>query len=267
SWIVTHNGGPDLIRRTPFNGALVFDKPWITVDRNPHSKHFGRVYVSWAIGTDDAGLRIYVSYADARRNGTHTNWSVPKRVMQQQRGVGDNGSFSRVTPDGRVYVATSSTVTFGAPYTMSFTSSSNGGRTWARRRAIVRHNVDGYKNTTFRAAFGEAFEVGTKKVGRFYPLYAVYEDSTTNGPTSLFIRASFDGGKHWRAPLQVNDNRNDGEALQPNIAVAPSGRVAVAFYDRRLPCPSLGAPEATAAGLIFDPRAPFGRTNYCVNTA
>jgi hypothetical protein len=183
AWNVLHNGAPDLIRRTPFNGAQVFDKQWIAIDRNPRSRHFGRVYISWAIGTSDAGLRIYVSYSDARRNGTHTNWSAPKRVMQQRRGVGDNGSLPRVTPDGRVWLATSSTVSFGAPFTMSFTSSRDGGRTWAKRRVIVRHNVDGYKNTTFRSAFGEAFEVGTRKVGRFYPLYAVYENSTSNGPT------------------------------------------------------------------------------------
>jgi hypothetical protein len=267
SWLVTHNGAPDLVRRTPFNGALVFDKQWIAIDTNPRSKHFGRVYVSWAIGTSDAGLRIYVSYANARRNGTHTNWSTPKRVMEQKRGIGDNGSLPRVTPDGRVWLATSSTVSFGAPFTMSFTSSGDGGRTWAKRRVIVRHNVDGYKNTTFRSAFGEAFDVGKRKVGRFYPLYAVYENSSPNGPTMLFVRASFDGGKHWRAPLQVNDNSNGGEAFQPAIVAAPNGRVAVALYDRRLACPARDTAEATVAGLIFDPRGPFGRANYCVNTA
>jgi hypothetical protein len=245
----------------------VFDKQWIAIDTNPRSKHFGRAYVSWAIGASDEGLRIYVSYADTRRNGTHTNWSTPKRVLQQRRGIGDNGSLPRVTPDGRVWLATSSTASFGTPFTFSFTSSNHGGRAWAKRRVIVRHNVDGYKNTTFRSAFGEAFDVGKRKVGRFYPLYGVYENSTENGPTMLFIRASFDGGKHWRAPVQVNDNSSGGEAFQPAIVAAPNGRVAVAFYDRRLVCPARDTPEATIAGLLFDPRAPFGRTNYCVNTA
>jgi hypothetical protein len=267
SWLTTHNSAPDLVRRAPFNGALVFDKQWIAIDTNPRSKHFGRAYVSWAIGASDEGLRIYVSYADARRNGTHTNWSTPKRVLQQRRGIGDNGSLPRVTPDGRVWLATSSTASFGTPFTFSFTSSNHGGRAWAKRRVIVRHNVDGYKNTTFRSAFGEAFDVGKRKVGRFYPLYGVYENSTENGPTMLFIRASFDGGKHWRAPVQVNDNSSGGEAFQPAIVAAPNGRVAVAFYDRRLVCPARDTPEATIAGLLFDPRAPFGRTNYCVNTA
>jgi hypothetical protein len=265
SWLVTRNGAPDLVRRAPFAGALVFDKQWIAIDTNRRSKHFGRVYVSWAIGASDEGLRIYVSYADARRNGTHTNWSTPKRVLPQRPGIGDNGTLPRVAPNGKVWLAMSSASV--GPYTMSFTSSANGGKTWAKRRVIVRHNVPGYKNTTFRAAFGEAFDVGTRRIGRFYPLYAVYENATNSGPTRLFIRGSFDGGKHWRAPLQVNDDQDEGEALQPNIAVAPNGRVAVAFYDRRLLCPARDTPEATIAGLLFDPRAPYGRSNYCVNTA
>ncbi len=134
------------------------------------------------------------------------------------------------------------------------------------RRAIVRHDAGGYQSTTFRGAFGEAFGVGSRKIGRFYPLYAVYEDVRANGVT-LFMRASFDGGKHWRRPIQVNDSRGEAEAFQPSIAVAPNGRVAVAFYDRRLPCPERESVEATVAGLLFDPRAPYGRRNYCVNTA
>jgi hypothetical protein len=149
---------------------------------------------------------------------------------------------------------------------MSFTSSRDGGRTWARRRVIVRHSVDGYRNTTFRAAFGEAFVVGPRKVGRFYPLYAAYEQSNAAG-TKVFLRASFDGGRHWGRSRQVDDASGAGDALQPNLAVAASGTVAVAFYDRRLACPAHDTPEAAIAGLPFDPRLPFGEANYCINTA
>src|SRR5207302_4553610 len=136
-------------------------------------------------------LRIDLSHADARRNGTHTDWSRPRQVLQQARGVGDNGSLPHVAPDGRVWLSTASFDGSNAPLTMSFTSSRNGGRTWLRRRVIVRHDVQGYRNTTFRAAFGEAFAVGSRKLGGFYPLYAAYEDATSNGAT-LFLRASFD---------------------------------------------------------------------------
>ncbi len=266
SWIFLRRGAADLVARTPFRGASVFDKQWITIDTNRRSKHFGRVYVSWAVGAEDSDLRIFLSYADARKNGTHTNWSVPRLALPQVAGVGDNGSLPRVAPDGRVWLATSSFSRAGAPYTMSLTSSRDGGRTWTRRRVIVRHTVPGYRNTTFRAAFGEAFVVGPRKVRGTYPLYAAYEQGTASG-VGLFIRASFDNGRHWTRALQVNDGQGDGDALQPNLGVAPNGTVAVAFYDRRLPCPADGTSDATIAGLLFDPAAPSGRANYCINTA
>jgi hypothetical protein len=266
TWNTTHGGQLDLIERTPFEGKETFDKQWLTIDTTRRSPHFGRVYVTWAIGNQDSDLRIYGSYADARKNGTHTNWSHPRLVLPQAPRIGDNGSLARVAPDGTVWLATSSFGDSSDPYTMSLTSSRNGGKSWARRRVIVRHTVSGYRNTTFRAAFGEAFTVGPRKVGRFYPLYAAYEQSNAS-ETTLFIRGSFDGGKHWSRAIQVSDAAGVGDALQPNLAVAPTGTVAVAFYDRRLACPEANTPEATVAGLLFDPRAPQGRQNYCINTA
>jgi hypothetical protein len=266
AWSTTRGGQLDLIARTPFLGNEIFDKQWLAIDTNRRSPHFGRVYVTWAVGSQDSDLRIYGSYADAHKDGTHTDWSRPRLVLPQARRIGDNGSLPRVAPDGTVWLATSSFGSSSEPYTMSFTSSRNGGRSWARRRVIVRHFVNGYGNTTFRAAFGEAFDVGPRKVGRFYPLYAAYEQSSS-GATTLFLRGSFDGGKHWSRAIQVSDASGVGDALQPNLAVAPNGTVAVAFYDRRLACPQSDTSEATVAGLLFDPRAPQGRANYCINTA
>ncbi len=265
AWNTTRGAGLDVIAHTPFKGNGVFDKQWIAIDTNRRSRHFGRVYVSWAIGNDDSGLRIYVSHADARANGTHTNWSAPRLVLPEARGVGDNGSLPRVAPDGTVWLATSSFSTATAPFVMKLTSSTNGGATWSKQRVIVRHQVNGYRNTTFRAAFGEAFVVGPRKVGKFYPLYAAYEQSVFSG-SIIYLRASFDGGRHWTGAKQVNDSAA-GDALQPNLAVAPNGTIAVAFYDRRLACPARDTPEATIAGLLFDPRIPYGAVNYCVNTA
>jgi hypothetical protein len=49
--------------------------------------------------------------------------------------------------------------------------------------------------------------------------------------------------------------------------------VAVAFYDRRLPCPTQSDPDAAGSGVAYDPGTaaspgtPWGRSNYCVNTA
>jgi hypothetical protein len=267
AWLTRRAGRPDLVAPAPFRGAEVFDKQWIAIDTNRRSRFFGRVYVAWSIGSSDESLRIYESHATARPNGTHTNWTTPRLVLRQVPGIGENGPLPRVAPDGRVWLAVTSFIQEGRPFTISVTSSTNGGSTWTARRFVRRgQRVYGYANTTFRAAFGLAFEVGKRKVGRAYPLYAVYEDATSRG-TELFLTASFDNGRHWRPRIQVNDNQSAGEALQPGIATAPNGRVAVAFYDRRLPCPPRGSAEVEQAGLAFDPRAPYGRINYCINSA
>ena len=267
AWLTTHDGGADLVARSPFQGAEIFDKQWLAIDTNRRSRFFGRVYVAWSIGSGDQSLRIYEAHADARPNGTHGDWSAPKLVLRQVEGVGENGPLPRLAPDGTVWLAVTSFTEVGRPFTISVTSSRTGGRTWRARRFVRRgQRVRGYANTTFRSAFGLAFEVGKRKVGRAYPLYAVYEDATPAG-TAVFLAASFDNGRHWRKRVQVNDNRGPGEALQPGLAAAPNGRVAVAFYDRRLPCPGRASAEAAQAGLTFDPHEPFGRVNYCINTA
>jgi hypothetical protein len=89
----------------------------------------------------------------------------------------------------------------------------------------------------------------------------------------VYLIASYDGGQSWTQPIQVNDNAGATEALQPNLDVAPNGTVVDAFYDRRLPCPAQGTAEAAGAGIAYDPGTsaspgrPYGRANYCVNTA
>ena len=128
-------------------------------------------------------------------------------------------------------------------------------------------NVPTYQNTTFREGIVNTFAVGTKRVKTtgMYPLYVSYEDGST-GLSNVYLTASYDGGQTWTTPTLVNDNSGPTEALQPNLGVAPNGTAAVAFYDRRLACPSGGA-EAAAAGIAFDPLAPLGAQNYCINTA
>jgi hypothetical protein len=284
TWLSTHDGHTDFVSTTPFSGLPTFDKQWIAIDANRASKHFGRIYVSWAIGgaseegsgvgdsyrataAQTTSLAIYESYADAHPDGTHTNWSTPQLVFRPRPGFGDNGSLPRVAPDGTVWMETSSFRGGGeGEFTPSLTSSRNGGVNWTPRRIIARHLPSSYDNTTFRSAFGEAFGIGPRKLHGRYPLYLVYENGPS-GPVRLYLTASFDGGKHWRPPIVVNDNRSDAEALQPGLAVAPDGTVVVAFYDRRLPCPARGSAEATGGGLGFDLVEAFGAPNYCINTA
>jgi hypothetical protein len=266
AWFTSRGNHADFVATEPLGGLDVFDKQWITIDRGAKSKHRGRVYVMWAVGGDDSNLRIFESHADARPNGTHSDWSTPKLALRRAAGLADNGALPQVTPDGTVWLEASASGDPNRSFIATFTSSRDGGATWGPRRGIVRHLPSSYDSTTFRSAFGEAFAVGPRKVGKFYPLYLAYEDAP-NGPVEIRLTASFDGGRHWRRSIRVNDSRGSGESLQPALTVAPNGVVAVAFYDRRLACPGRGSAEAGGAGLQFDPEAPYGRVNWCINTA
>ena len=147
-------------------------------------------------------------------------------------------------------------------------SSSDCGATWSKPQPIVSGiNVPTYKNTTFREGIVDTFGLGTRAVSTHYPLYLAYEDGSA-GVSNVWLTKSVDGGANWSAPILVNDNATPVDELQPNLTVdARSGKVAVAFYDRRLDCPARNTPAAAGAGLSFDPGQPYGAANYCVNTA
>jgi hypothetical protein len=76
----------------------------------------------------------------------------------------------------------------------------------------------------------------------------------------VMFSQSTDGGATWSEPLTVNDNIDGAtptDQFQPSVAAGPDGAVAVAFYDRRMPCPSDPAivPEHV------------GRENFCIDVS
>jgi hypothetical protein len=275
-WITTHDGHPDYVITVPNADTNVPDKQWITIDTNPSSPHFGRVYAMWTIFVLNPSV-VFVSYADANPDGTHTDWSAPVELPTVNGKRWDTYLLPHVAPDGTVYT----TVT-NNPVSKDFLRndiyldwSRDGGVTW-QGPLLVAPNVQTptYQNTTFREGIVNSFAVGTERVsnGGPYPLYVTYEDGSS-GLSNVYLTASFDGGQHWTAPIRVNDNQGPTEALQPRVEVAPGGTVTVVFYDRRLPCPSQGDPDAAGSGVAHDPGTaaspgtPWGRSNYCVNTA
>lgn len=56
-----------------------------------------------------------------------------------------------------------------------------------------------------------------------------------NGDEDVFLRRSTNGGESWTEPARVNDNEQaDGtDQYLPAVSVAPTGRIDVAFLDRR----------------------------------
>jgi hypothetical protein len=278
-WITTHGGGPDYVSTTDSIGNEP-DKQWIAIDTSPTSPHRNRVYAMWVVFHDGFVAQPWVSYADARPDGTHTDWSPPARLpLPPHSPQGATYLLPHVTPDGTVY----STITNELPrkgfccFDISVIKSTDGGVTWTVTGAVATNIVPPparYANTTFRDGIENTFATGPVRVGGQFPLYVSYEDYSA-GVGNVMLTASYDGGATWTTPIQVNDNATAVDEFQPNLTVAPTGTVSVAFYDRRLPCPSAGTAEAAAAGLALDvvnpnyagALPPYGATNYCVNAS
>jgi hypothetical protein len=269
NWITKHNDHPDFVFTSKNDNTNTPDKQWIAIDTNPGSPHRGRVYAMFTQFVFNPS-RILVSYADARPDGTHTDWSTPQVLPTVPGKPFDTYLLPHVAPDGTVY-----TTTTNNPVAKDFLNndinliwSKDGGVTWQGPVPVVSGvQTPTYQNTSFREGIVNSFSVGPKLVNGHYPLYVAYENEDPSGLSNVYVTGSFDGGTTWTVPARVNDNQGPTEALQPHVEVAPSGTVTVAFYDRRLPCPSPGDADYAGSGVQDDPLAPAGRRNYCVNTA
>ncbi len=284
NWITTHNGGPDFVATYDSIGNEP-DKQWIAIDTNPASPHYNRIYAMW-VDFHFIPPAPFVSYADAKADGTHTDWVKPIALpMGPHHPNGDTYLLPHVTPDGNVYTTlTNETLVSGfTDNDIVLDRSTDGGATWSTISDVIT-NVTGPvfccdNNTTFRDGIFNTFTTSPFKLANgHYPLYVSWEDDST-GHINVILSASLDGGLTWSSPIQVNDNAANAAAnideFQPNLTAAANGTVSVAFYDRRLACPAAGTAAAMNAGLALDTvnanfsgnLPPYGASNYCVNSS
>jgi hypothetical protein len=280
NWITTHDGHTDVVAPYDSKGREP-DKQWITIDTNHSSLHFNRVYVMWAVFDGCCKSNTWISFADARADGTHTDWATPQILPTGPNNPqGDTYVFPHVDGHGTVWTTLTNTApTKGFCCDKIFLDkSTDGGVTWSFVGNVANDIAAPpliYANTQFRDGIEDTFAVGLKPLANGgFPLYVSYEDFSA-GVDNVMLTMSADGGLTWSTPIQVNDNANRVDEFQPNLAAAANGRVSVAFYDRRLACPAAGSAEAAGAGIALDTLnlnftgslPPYGASNYCVNSS
>jgi hypothetical protein len=275
----TSGGVMDVVAAYPSKGREP-DKQWITIDTNASSPHPNRIYAMWTVFNGFSAVP-WVSFADARENGTHTAWSAPQQLPTAgSNPQGDTYLLPHVDGNGIVYT----TITNFEPNggfcctNIILDKSTDGGLTWQSVSNVITEVIAPpliYPNTNFRDGIEDTFTVGPGLVKGHYPLYVSWEDHST-GFGNLILSASYDGGSTWSSPIQVNDNVNPNiDAVQPNLTAAADGTVVLAFYDRRLACPAANTAEAANAGLALDnvnarfsgSLPPYGAANYCINAS
>lgn len=114
------------------------------------------------------------------------------------------------------------------PFSLVLARSTDGGRTFSPGVEIESDIVAAKRFLVYLPEFPSI------AAGPDGSLYVAWADGR-NGDEDVFLRRSADGGVTWTAPLRVNDNPvKDGTGQYlPKVAVAPNGRVDVAFLDRR----------------------------------
>jgi len=199
----------------------------------------GTLYVTWlqarAVGT--LALTELAPVVLARSADGGLSWSEPVRVSDARR-----ARVGAATPtiDGEGHLVVLYEDFKDDARDFQFLD----GPAWDNPFAlVVARSDDG--GATFAEVEAEAEVVPARRFLVFLPefpavaaadshLYIAWADAR-RGDLDVWLRRSDDGGRTWSEPRRVNDNPiGDGtDQYLPALAVAPDGRIDVAFYDRR----------------------------------
>jgi hypothetical protein len=258
---VKGNGGQDL-EQSPNSSAKqaghVEDKEWIAVNDVAGSPNQDHVYAMWSVfESSTTKIRIAVS-----RDRGQTFSQAVTITAPSQTGPSNTYIYPSVDAAGTLYIAFASFPQNGktSTATLYVSHSSDDGQTFAPFVPAATAGVlpaVSLPNTTFRDGITENFTASPTYPGH---LYLTYEDWNGTKMNVKFTQST-DGGSTWSAPVTVNDNVDapgvPTDQFQPSVAAGPGGAVAVAFYDRRLACPS-------DASILPADR---GRTNFCIDVS
>lgn len=211
-------------------GIPMEDKPYIVADTS-HGKYAGSLYIAWTRWSlVDSRMVLSRSTDDGK------TWSTPMEI-DQTPGLprDDNGALEGF--DGAVGADSTLYAVWSAGNNLQFTTSRDGGKTFAKAKNIIRTAPTMFAVQDFDRANGFpqiAVDVrsGDHKHAHLYVTWSDYR----NGDIDVFCARSVDGGKRWSAPVRVNnDSIHDGaDQFFQWLSVDPvTGAVSILFYDRR----------------------------------
>ncbi len=199
-------------------------------------KNADRVYVGWRQGVfTNARMKLRTNVA-ATTDGGRT--FGPPVDLSSERG-GDYPALA-VDGTGRLHAALWSRnyppVPFNEPQPVQpvyHRSSTDGGKTFSPPQEIFHGNARGPRPPRLAA------DPRSDAVYVVWYSHAEAENLRPGfaGDLEIFFRSSLDGGRAWTDLKVLNDDTRQGvkvNQFDPGIAVAPDGRVDVAWYDGRL---------------------------------
>jgi len=271
---------------TPADGRLVNRRPFVAVDPKDPAK----IYIAWqqAGGTGKPDRAMFASSADGGRSfGAPVEVGDDRGAYQSRPAVDGNGVVHIVTPT-RGFTAPATTVppapadpgtpsppTTGVPAATTTTlaairptnyrSSTDQGKTWTPIREIDQGNAG------FSFARKQLLVADPNSPTLYFAWYGnrnprAQRPPSGNDDRDIFLRTSPDGGKTWTDAKEVNDDARtpDVQHYDPGMAIAPNGRLDMAWFDfRHSPAPEGEAPGGNSGGandLYYTYSTDRGRT-------
>lgn len=199
------------------------DHEQITVDRAS-----GRIYLSWTM-FHGSQSPIVVSHSS---DGGVT-WTEPLEVSGRETPGGFfQDSEPAVGPDGTVYVVWDENIFIAGTYTMKIwlARSTDGGAAFGAPMLVANPVPEVLHNATYR--HGTYPTVGVGPTGRIFVAWA----DNLLGDADILLSTSDDRGATWSSPVRANDDPlgKGTDQFFPWLSVAPSGRVDIGWYDKRV---------------------------------
>ena len=256
---------------TPADGRLVNRRPFVAVDPKDPAK----VYLSWqqAGGTGRPDRALIASSKDGGRTfGAPVEVGDDRGAYQARPAVDGNGVVHIVTPTRGQSLptttippapgdaTTSSPPTTGAPAATTTTlaairptnyrSSSDQGATWTEIREIDPGNAGfSFGRKQLLVADPDSDALYFAWYGNRNP--RAQRPPSGNDDREIFLRVSTDGGATWSDAKEVNDEASTPniQHYDPGMAVAPNGRLDIAWFDfRHSPAPEGEGPGGNDGG-------------------
>jgi hypothetical protein len=213
------------------------DREKITVDNNPASAYYGRLYVSWM----DAGTgRIYASYS----TDGGLVWASPMDVSGHNQ---TNGSWPAVDPvTGDIYLAWTHWDSYPAgPIDIEMARSTNGGVTWTPIANPMSDKVNprdatSTSNCSRPALKGDIRYMAVPQIAVdgnrvVHVVYSYDPDGYNVGDVvNVYYRRSIDQGATWEYERKVNHATSNTDQFSPALAVGETGEIGISWYDRQL---------------------------------
>ncbi|MGH2577162.1 MAG: sialidase family protein, partial [Actinomycetota bacterium] len=258
---VTGNGG-NYLARVPNVSSKTFgqveDKQWIAVNHFPGTAFQDHVYAMWSVFN---GSTSQIWFSVSRDRGQ--TFSEPRRLTAPSAvGASNTYVYPSVDAAGNVYMAYVGYVDSPAARkqeTIFVSRSTDDGVTWGPFVPVATvGTLDAccYPNIRARLGIIENFAASPTHPGHLYVTWENWDGTQMD----VMFSQSTDGGATWSEPITVNDNVDGGtptDQFQPSVAAGPGGAVAVAFYDRRVPC---HADPAIVPEHV-------GRENFCIDVS